>query len=46
LFEEVKAAAERELGQAYAAAHGAAMAAPLEEALREGSVLAEVPAAP
>ena len=43
-FEEAKAAAERELGEAYAAAHDAAMAAPLEEALRNGGVLAEAPA--
>jgi predicted ATPase/DNA-binding SARP family transcriptional activator len=42
LFEKAKAAAERELGDAYAAAHDAAMAAPLEEALRAGNVLAEV----
>ena len=35
-----------ELGDAYAAAHDAAMAAPLEEALREGGVLAEAPASP
>jgi predicted ATPase/DNA-binding SARP family transcriptional activator len=46
LFEEAKATAERELGDAYAAAHDAAMAAPLEEALREGGVLAEAPASP
>jgi hypothetical protein len=45
-FEEAKAAAERELGDAYAPAHDAAMAAPLEEALREGGVLAEAPASP
>jgi predicted ATPase/DNA-binding SARP family transcriptional activator len=44
LFDEAKATAERELGDAYAAAHDAAMAAPLEEALREGGVLAEAPA--
>jgi predicted ATPase/DNA-binding SARP family transcriptional activator len=46
LFDEAKATAERELGEAYAAAHDAAMAAPLEEALREGGVLAETPASP
>ena len=46
LFEEAKATAQRELGAAYAAAHDAAMAAPLEEALREGGVLAEAPASP
>jgi predicted ATPase len=45
-FEEAKAAAERELGEAYAAAHDAAMAAPLEEALRQGRVLATAPAPP
>jgi predicted ATPase/DNA-binding SARP family transcriptional activator len=45
-FEEAKATAERELGAAYAATHDAAMAAPLEEALREGGVLAEAPASP
>jgi hypothetical protein len=32
------------LGDAYAAAHAAAMAAPLEDALREGRVLVEMPA--
>jgi predicted ATPase/DNA-binding SARP family transcriptional activator len=46
LFEEAKTTAKRELGDAYAAAHDAAMAAPLEEALREGRVLAEAPASP
>ncbi|HEY3578439.1 MAG TPA: BTAD domain-containing putative transcriptional regulator [Gaiellaceae bacterium] len=46
LFEEAKATAERELGNGYATAHDAAMAAPLEEALREGGVLAEAPASP
>jgi predicted ATPase/DNA-binding SARP family transcriptional activator len=46
LFEEAKATAERELGDGYAAAHDAALAAPLEEALREGGVLAEAPASP
>jgi len=45
-FEEAKAAAERELGDAYSSAHDAAMASPLEEALREGGVLAEAPASP
>jgi tetratricopeptide (TPR) repeat protein len=45
-FEEAKAAAERELGDAYAAAHDAAMAAPLEEALQQGGVLGTVPAPP
>ncbi len=46
LFEEAKATAERELGNGYATAHHAAMAAPLEEALREGGVLADAPASP
>lgn len=46
LFDEAKATAEQELGDAYAAAHDAAFAAPLEEALREGNVLAEAPAGP
>lgn len=41
-FEEAKAAAERELGDEYAAIYAAAMAEPLEEALRSGRVLAEV----
>jgi tetratricopeptide (TPR) repeat protein len=45
-FEEAKATAERELGEAYAPALEAAMAAPLEDALREGGVLTEVPASP
>ena len=46
LFDEAKATAEQELGDAYAAAHDTAFAAPLEEALREGSVLAQAPAGP
>jgi predicted ATPase/DNA-binding SARP family transcriptional activator/Tfp pilus assembly protein PilF len=46
LFDEAKATAERELGDAYAAAHDAAFAAPLEEALREGNVLAQAPTGP
>ena len=46
-FEEAKAKAqEQQLGDAFAAAHDAAMAAPLEEALRQGGVLAEAPASP
>jgi predicted ATPase/DNA-binding SARP family transcriptional activator/Tfp pilus assembly protein PilF len=45
-FEEAKTTAEQELGDAYATAHDAAMNAPLEEALRHGSVLAETPASP
>jgi predicted ATPase/DNA-binding SARP family transcriptional activator len=46
LFEEAKATAERELGDGYTAAHDAAAAAPLEEALREGGVLSATPASP
>ena len=45
-FEEAKAQARAELGETYAAAHDAATAAPLEDALREGGVLAETPASP
>jgi predicted ATPase/DNA-binding SARP family transcriptional activator len=41
LFEEAKATAEHELGDAYTIAHEAATAAPLEDALRQGGVLAE-----
>jgi predicted ATPase/DNA-binding SARP family transcriptional activator len=41
-FEQAKAAAEQELGAEYTAVHDAAMAEPLEEALRRGNVLAEV----
>jgi hypothetical protein len=37
-----QAAAEQELGDEYPAVHDAAMAEPLEEALRRGNVLAEV----
>lgn len=46
LFDEAKVAAEQELGDAYSDAHDAAMATPLEEALRQGGVLTEVPASP
>ena len=46
LFEEAKATAERELGDGYAAAHDAAMTAPLEEALRAGGVLAAASVSP
>ncbi len=42
-FEQAKVQAEQELGEAYATAHDAAMAAPLEEALREGDVLVGMP---
>ena len=45
-FEKAKATAEQELGDAYATVHDAALATPLEEALRQGSVLAEAPASP
>ena len=45
-FEAAKAAAEEELGDEYTAAHDAAMAAPLEEALRQGNVLARCPHRP
>ena len=40
-FDEAKATAQEELGDAYTAAHDAAMAAPLEDALRQGAVLTE-----
>ena len=46
LFEEAKTTAEQELGEAYATAHDTAVAAPLEQALRDGHVLAEAPASP
>jgi predicted ATPase/DNA-binding SARP family transcriptional activator/Tfp pilus assembly protein PilF len=46
LFDKAKETAEQELGDAYAAAHDDAIAAPLEEALRQGGVLAEAPASP
>jgi len=45
-FEAAKATAQQELGDAYTTAHDAAMAAPLEEALRQADVLAEAPAGP
>jgi hypothetical protein len=45
-FDEAKATAEQELGDAYGTTHDAAMNARLEEALRQGSVLAEAPASP
>jgi predicted ATPase len=41
LFEEAKGTAERELGEAYATAHDAAMGGSLEDALRQGGVLVE-----
>ena len=41
-FEEARETVERELGDAYASSHDAAMATPLEEALREAEVLPEV----
>ena len=40
-FEAAKAAVEQALGDGYTAAHDAAFAAPLEEALRRGNVLAD-----
>ncbi len=43
-FDEAKMKAREELGDAYAAAHDAAMALPLEEALRQGGVLADAQA--
>jgi predicted ATPase/DNA-binding SARP family transcriptional activator len=43
-FDEAKAKTQEALGEGYAPTHDAAMAAPLEEALREGRVLAEAPA--
>jgi hypothetical protein len=46
LFEDAKATAEQELGDAYAATHDAAMAAPLDEALAQGGVLAGISSAP
>jgi predicted ATPase/DNA-binding SARP family transcriptional activator len=39
-FEAAKAAVEEQLGDEYATIHDAAMAAPLEDALRQGDVLA------
>ena len=45
-FEAAKEKARQELGDAYDAAHDAAMAAPLEDALRHGGVLARAPASP
>jgi predicted ATPase/DNA-binding SARP family transcriptional activator len=46
LFDEAKTELEQRLGDEFAAIHRAAMATPLEEALREGGVLAEAPASP
>jgi hypothetical protein len=46
LFDEAKQTAERELGEAFVTAHDAALAASLEEALRQGGVLAEAAASP
>ena len=46
LFDEAKATLRAQLGQEVAAIHDAAIAAPLEEALRQGGVLAETPASP
>ena len=44
LFDNAKAAAKEQLGDEFSAIHDAAMAVPLEEALREGGVLAVAPA--
>jgi predicted ATPase/DNA-binding SARP family transcriptional activator/Tfp pilus assembly protein PilF len=46
LFDEAKATLEQQLGDEFAAIHDEAMAAPLEESLRRGGVLAEAPASP
>jgi hypothetical protein len=46
LFDEAKAQLEQQLGDEFTAIHQDAMATPLEEALRQGSVLAEAPASP
>jgi hypothetical protein len=43
LFEEAKATVEEQLGDRYATIHDEAMAEPLEQALRQGNVLAEAP---
>jgi hypothetical protein len=45
-FDAAKTKTQEAVRYAYAPAHEAAMAQPLEEALREGGVLAEVPASP
>ena len=46
LFDEAKATLEQELGEEFTALHDAAAAASLEDALREGGVLADAPASP
>lgn len=46
LFDEAKAALEQQLGDEFTAIHDNAMAAQLEESLRQGGVLAEAPASP
>jgi predicted ATPase/DNA-binding SARP family transcriptional activator/Tfp pilus assembly protein PilF len=46
LFDEAKAALEQQLGDEFGEIHDAAMAAPLEESLRQGGVLAQAPASP
>jgi predicted ATPase/DNA-binding SARP family transcriptional activator len=46
LFDEAKAALKQQLGDEFSAIHDAASAAPLEESLRLGGVLAEAPASP
>jgi predicted ATPase/DNA-binding SARP family transcriptional activator len=45
-FEETKTKAREELGDAYDAVHGTALSLPLEDALRQGGVLAGTPASP
>jgi predicted ATPase/DNA-binding SARP family transcriptional activator len=46
LFDEAKAALEEQLGDGFTTIHDEAMAAPLEESLRRGGVLAETHASP
>jgi predicted ATPase/DNA-binding SARP family transcriptional activator len=46
LFDEAKATLEQQLRDEFAALHDAAAAGPLEDALREGGVLAEASASP
>ncbi len=45
-FDEAKAALEQRLGAEFTAIHDDAMAAPLEDALRQGRVLTDAPASP
>jgi hypothetical protein len=46
LFDEAKTALQEQLGDQFTAVHDDAMAAPLEESLRQGGVLAETSASP